>query len=280
MKVLFKIIKKITPPIIIDLSIKIFFTKKTKYGFNGNYETWELASQKTTGWETDVILKKINASINYSNEQNNSFERDGEIITSSNQNFPLMFSILDSINLEKLKLNIIDFGGSLGSHYYRYKPFINNSVKISWAIIEQKKYVDIAKEQNKNSELSFHYSISKALESNHFNTFFSSGTIQYIQKPFEILDEVIRNKFSTIILDRVFFIDDINDRICIQTVDPNIFYEASFPVWLFNEKKFKNYLSESYTLISEFMSEDNDNQIEGKKIYHKGFYFKLKNNKL
>jgi putative methyltransferase (TIGR04325 family) len=277
MKVIQKVVKKITPPIILDIVKGIFFTKKSKYGFHGNYASWKDASMNTTGWETEIILDKINQSTNQLEKKDDSFERDGEIISSTNQNFALMYSLIDSINIEKKELSIIDFGGSLGSHYKRYRHYINDGIKISWAIVEQKKYVDYAKKVNKNLELNFHYSISEALKLNNYNTFFSSGTIQYIEKPYELLDDLIHNKFSTIIFDRIFFIADITERICTQTADPNVFYEASFPVWLFNEVKFKRYLSIKYTLISEFMSEDADKEIEGKRIYHKGFYFKLKN---
>lgn len=276
MKSLRKIIKKITPPIILDTVIKLFLTKKTKYGFKGNYQSWELASKETTGWETDIILEKINQSTDQIEKKDGSFERDGEIISSSNQNFPLMYSLIDSINIEKKELSVIDFGGSLGAHYNRYSRFINNAIKISWSVVEQKKYVDYAKKINTNPELNFYYSISEAKNIHHCNTFFSSGTIQYIEKPYELIDKIIEYKFSNIIFDRIFFIDDIIERICTQTADPEIFYAASFPVWLFNEDKFKKHLSKKYILISEFMSEDGDNQTEGKRIYHKGFYFKLK----
>jgi putative methyltransferase (TIGR04325 family) len=91
------------------------------------------------------------------------------------------------------------------------------------------------------------------------------------------MDEIMGSNFSTIIFDRIFFLNDVNDRICIQKVNPELFYDASFPVWLFNEDKFKKHMSKKYTLISEFMSEDGDNQINGIRIYHKGFYYKLKN---
>jgi putative methyltransferase (TIGR04325 family) len=275
MKVLQTILKKITPPIILEIVKALFFTKKSKYGFQGNYTNWEEASKQTTGWETDIILDKINQSTNQLEKQNSSFERDGEIISSINQNFPLMYSLIDSINIEKKELSIIDFGGSLGAHYNRYRQFINNVIKISWAIVEQKKYVDYAKKINKNLELNFHYSISEALKTNNYNTFLSSGTIQYIEKPYKLMDEIMEYNFSTIIFDRIFFLNDVNDRICIQKVNPELFYDASFPVWLFNEDNFKKHMSKKYTLISEFMSEDGDNQIEGIRIYHKGFYYKL-----
>lgn len=278
MKYYSKIIRKALPPILTDIVTKVFYAKKKKYGFCGKYTNWELAVQQTTGWETSIILEKIKQSTNQLEIKNDSFERDGEIISSSNQNYPIMYSILNSVDLEKRDLKIIDFGGSLGTHYYRYKPFINNTIKVLWAIIEQKKYVDIAKSKNNNPEIIFHYSISEAKILNNYDTFFSSGTLQYIEKPYDLINEITNHKFSHIIFDRLFFIDDIEEQITTQSVDPNLFYEASFPVWLFNEMKFKNYLTQNYNLISEFKSEDDDNEIEGKRIYHKGFYFKIKNN--
>ena len=276
MKALQKIIKKITPPIFIEIVKGIFFSKKSKYGFHGNYTCWEEVSKQVTGWETDIIFDKINQSTNQLEKKDGSFERDGEIISSTNQNFPLIYSLINSINIEKKELSIIDFGGSLGTHYKRYRQFINNGIKISWAIVEQKKYVDYAKKVNKNLELNFHYSISESLKINNYSTFFSSGTIQYIEKPYKLMDEIMEYNFSTIVFDRIFFLNDVNDRICIQTVNPKLFYHASFSVWLFNETKFKKHMSKKYTLILEFMSEDGDNQIEGIRIYHKGFYYKLK----
>lgn len=276
MKALQKIIKKITPPIFIEMVKGIFFSKKSKYGFHGNYTCWEEVSKQVTGWETDIIFDKINQSTNQLEKKDDFFERDGEIISSTNQNFPLIYSLINSINIEKKELSIIDFGGSLGTHYKRYRQFINNGIKISWAIVEQKKYVDYAKKVNKNLELNFHYSISESLKINNYSTFFSSGTIQYIEKPYKLMDEIMDYNFSTIVFDRMFFLNDVNDRICIQTVNPKLFYHASFSVWLFNEAKFKKHMSKKYTLILEFMSEDGDNQIEGIRIYHKGFYYKLK----
>jgi putative methyltransferase (TIGR04325 family) len=276
MNALQKIIKKITPPIFIEIVKGIFFSKKSKYGFHGNYTCWEEVSKQVTGWETDIIFDKINQSTNQLEKKDGSFERDGEIISSTNQNFPLIYSLINSINIKKKELSIIDFGGSLGTHYKRYRQFINNGIKISWAIVEQKKYVDYAKKVNKNLELNFHYSISESLKINNYSTFFSSGTIQYIEKPYKLMDEIMEYNFSTIVFDRIFFLNDVNDRICIQTVNPKLFYHASFSVWLFNEAKFKKHMSKKYTLILEFMSEDGDNQIEGIRIYHKGFYYKLK----
>ena len=150
MNALQKIIKKITPPIFIEIVKGIFFSKKSKYGFHGNYTCWEEVSKQVTGWETDIIFDKINQSTNQLEKKDGFFERDGEIISSTNQNFPLIYSLINSINIEKKELSIIDFGGSLGTHYKRYRQFINNGIKISWAIVEQKKYVDYAKKVNKN----------------------------------------------------------------------------------------------------------------------------------
>jgi len=55
----------------------------------------------------------------------------------------------------------------------------------------------------------------------------------------------------------------------------NYFMTLVFPFGFLMKINSKTYVKK-YTLISEFMSEDGDNQIDGIRIYHKGFYYKLK----
>jgi len=62
-------------------------------------------------------------------------------------------------------LNVLDFGGFLGSSYYKCRGFLTGVKTLRWNIIEQEKFVDCGKEMFENSELSFYYSIEECLES-------------------------------------------------------------------------------------------------------------------
>ena len=95
-----------------------------------------------------------------------------------------------------------------------------------------------------------------------------SSVLQYLEKPYEILQELIDNSFEYIIIDRTFFLDIDNDKIMVQKV-PEEIYNASYPCWLLSKKKFLNFMGNDYILISEF-----DDYVGCKDA--KGFFFKHK----
>ena len=83
-----------------------------------------------------------------------------------------------------------------------------------------------------------------------------SSVIEYIEKPYELLNTLLSQlKVDYILIDRTPFIDG-NDKIVIQTVPTNI-YKASYPCHLFNLTKFKTFFtSNGYTLFEEFEALD------------------------
>ena len=275
MTALKKIARKIVPPIAFDI-IKFVKLKKTFYGFKGNYIDWKTAAAQCTGWESNDILEKVSQSTLNVKKNLSFFERDGELVSSQNYNFPVLAFLLRCINHEELELNVIDFGGSFGSHYFRFKPFLNPAYELNWSVVEQQHYVEHANKNFKNAELKFYTSIKEALLDNKTNTFLSSGTIQYLEKPYEFINNLINDSFDYIILDRIFMIEHQSDRIVIQEVNPDLFYNASFPAWLFNETRFIKAFLNKYELVAEFKSEDPDNSIDKLRIYHKGFFLKKK----
>ena len=44
-------------------------------------------------------------------------------------------------------LNIVDYGGSLGSNYFKIKDIIDQKYKNTWNIIEQKAFVNLGKKK-------------------------------------------------------------------------------------------------------------------------------------
>jgi hypothetical protein len=55
-------------------------------------------------------------------------------------------------------------------------------------------------------------------------------------------------------------------------------YNASYPVWFFNEKEFINKFSDKYSLEHSFLSEVSSPMklADGKNVYWKGFFLKRK----
>ena len=92
--------------------------------------------------------------------------------------------------------------------------------------------------------------------------------MQYIDKPYELLDDVLNEGFDVIVIDRTPF-SKSQETIKLQVVPPSI-YEASYPCWFFNESKFLNYLAnKNYKLIEQFGALDGENE----EYKFKGFIF-------
>jgi putative methyltransferase (TIGR04325 family) len=104
-----------------------------------------------------------------------------------------------------------------------------------------------------------------------------SGVIQYLEKPYALLEEVLSHKFDFLIFDRTTFIESGEDRLTIQKVKPTI-YEASYPAWFFNREKFLSFLSRDYELVAEFDALAGTIRINNRYGNDKGFIFSRRNN--
>ena len=257
------IIKKIVPGFIIKLITGLF------YGWHGNYRTWAEAKNRCTGYDSSIILEKvIESALKVKNGQAE-FERDSVTFANPEYSYQLLSSLLWAASLNNGKLNVMDFGGSLGSTYFQNIKVLSHLENLNWCIIEQKNYTEAGKTHFSDESLHFFESIAECVNSYKINVILLSSVLQYIEKPFALLNELIAIKPEFIIIDRTPFIEE-PDRITIQKVHPKI-YKATYPCWFFNKKKFIDYISQQYELIFEFDAFDRANI----KSQFKGFLFKL-----
>lgn len=224
------------------------------YGWYGNYKNWEKARLKTTGYSNRAIIEKIKESSLKVKNGEAIYERDGVLFDKIEYSLPLLSGLLYGVAVNK-RLKILDFGGSLGTSYYQSKKIIDRlNIDIKWAIVEQKDLVDIGKKEFENNILKFYYDIEKCLKEIEPEILILSVVLQYIEKPYELLDKLLNYDFNIIIIDNIPFLDnkDKDDIIKIQIVPKNI-YKASYPSWIFNENKIIAYFkNRGYEIIEIF----------------------------
>ena len=75
-----------------------------------------------------------------------------------------------------------------------------------------------------------------------------------------------------ILIDNTYFNYESRDRICIQTVPPDI-YEASYPCWFLHYEKVKTLLEQQYITISEHVN-TSGLYLDGRKIPYTGILLK------
>lgn len=261
-------LKSLTPPIAHVLSLR-FSGKET--GFSGNYRTWDDACRASGSYDTEVILNKVKDALLTVKRGEAVYERDSVLFDKVEYSWPLLAGILWVTSRNGNRLNLIDFGGSLGSTYYQNIKFLTHLVDLKWSIVEQKKFVECGQSLFENERLKFYRNLNECVGERHPDTILFSSVIQYLEKPYELLADVIERGFTYIIFDRTSFLKKGDDRITVQKVPPDI-YQASYPAWFFNRNKFLDFLREKYELMAEFDSFESF-RLEDQIAQNKGFIF-------
>lgn len=240
-------IKEFIPPIF----WKVYKNNPSEYGFFGNYPNWEAAMKDAEGYDKDIILETVKNSLLQVKEGKAVYERDSVLFDKIEYSFPVLTMLLKVALENQGKLSVLDFGGSLGSHYFQYRNFLADVKELQWSIVEQAKFVECGQEFFANNELKFYYDIDSCLQERNPQLILLSGVIQCLEKPYEMLEQILEKDFKYIVFDRTAFVKDNQEEILtLQKVPPSI-YPASYPAWFLNRKKFVGYFQEKYHLISE-----------------------------
>jgi putative methyltransferase (TIGR04325 family) len=235
------------------------------FGFNkknickGAYYSWEEALKNCTSYKADEILEKtLKATLAVKNGEA-TYERDSVLFDKIEYSWPLTAGILLAASKSSGKFNVLDFGGSLGTTYFQNRKIICELSDISWHIIEQPHYVEVAKKYIETSELRFYKNITELDEQIKINLVVLSSVLSYLERPYEVLDSLLKLNPPVIIIDRTSFNTNPDDKdvIRIQTVSPQI-YTASYPCRFFNETKLVSFIeSKGYKILEKFSSIDN-----------------------
>jgi len=266
-------IKKIIKPIVPPMLLEILKDKSGNCRYEGEYFDWDEARKKTAGYDDDKILAKVLQSAVKADSGEAVFERDSVLFDYIEYSWPLLAALLLAAAKNGGELNLLDFGGALGTTYRQNKKFLTQLKKITWNIVEQGKTVEAGQKNIKEKNIKFWASLDECLEKEKINLVVFSASIQYIKNPYELMTKIVKQRIGTMVIDRLI-VSSREDFITIQTVPKNI-YEASYPLWIMNEDKLKKYFQAAgYKLLEEF-----DDLIGGKiKINkqdaeHRGYIF-------
>ncbi|KYJ86925.1 TIGR04325 family methyltransferase [Sulfurovum riftiae] len=263
------LIKQLTPPILMDAFNKF---RNHKYGWKGNYGTWQQAKKDSNGYDADEILQTVKNALLKVKKGEAAYERDGVIFDAVQYSWPLLSGLMFCAAKMEGELAVLDLGGSLGSTYYQNKKFLDKLKNVTWNIVEQKHFVDTGKEEFEDDRLKFFYDVDECIIKERPDVLLLSSVLQYIEKPYELLEDILRNDFEYILIDRTPFSKKGNDEIKLQVVTPDI-YEASYPCWFFNELEFIKYFEkQGYGLVEKFKGADG----EDKEVVFKGFIMERK----
>lgn len=249
--------------------------KKNPYGWFGDYKKWGSLTALSGGYEAEAILDKTkNALLKVKNGQA-VYERDSVLFDKKIYPYSVISALLYTAVECGNQLNVLDFGGSLGSTYYQVRDVIPPAVQLYWSVVEQENYVRCGQQFFEDEILKFHFTIEESMADRQADVLLLSSVVQYLEKPHEFLEGIRQYNFKYILIDRTAFVKgERDDRLTLQVVPPDI-YEAHYPAWFFNEKRFLEHF-EGYDIKMEFESfvaGEQEMEIDHVKAgYDKGFF--------
>lgn len=242
-----RFIKSLVPPIVLSIFKKI---KSSEYGWHGNFKSWKEAQNASTGYDSNEIIQKVQDSLLKVKNGEAVYERDSVIFDEIQYSWPLLAGLMFA-SAKAGVLKVLDFGGSLGSTYFQNKKFLDRLDSVSWSIVEQKHFVDVGSINFEDERLKFYYDVESCIEKEKPNILLVSSVLQYIEKPHDLLEELLKNDFEFVIFDRTPFCVENKDIIKLQIVPPSI-YTASYPCWFFEFDKLINLFDNKYKVIEIF----------------------------
>lgn len=224
--------------------------RKKKY-FSGPYKSWEIAQSKSNGYNSNEIFEKVKISADKIKKNQIGYERDSVILLDDDYDQNIL-SIFDNFLDEKYKvLNILDFGGSIGSLYFKYRKKINLS--FNWSIIEQQNFVNEGIKNFQNNELNFFYNIEDYASKHKVDVVLLSSTLQYLKNYKDIIFKLIDLNPKYIIILKTPFSTKKNNEVFIQKPLKHI-YKSTYPSWIFSYDYILNIMEKNFTLENKILS--------------------------
>jgi len=251
-----KFIKLLIPPLLVEGCHTLCSRLgANRYGLSGNYSSWNEAMRNSTGYDSETILEKTKTALLKVKNGEAVYERDSVLFDEVQYAWPILAGLMWVAAQSGGNLNVLDFGGSLGSTYFQNSSFLRYLPNVRWNIIEQRRHVEAGKEWLEEERLKFYFKIEECLAETKPNVVILSGILQCLEHPYDKLREMLELRCEYIIIDRTPFWDGSMDRLCIQNVPPSI-YSASYPSWIFSIQRFRSYLGKEWKILVEFKSID------------------------
>jgi len=254
------IFRLVAPPFFIHLVKRLSSNSlSASYGLSGDYRSWDEAMAESTGYDSGIILEKTKVSLLKVKNGEAVYERDSVLFDKIQYAWPLLAGLMWVAARCEGSLNVLDFGGSLGSSYFQNRVFLSALPNVRWNIIEQSNYVEIGKVYFEDDHLRFYAGITDCLTDTKPNVVLLSSVLQYLEHPHAVFQHIQEISCEQIIIDRTPFWTGPTDHLCVQTVPASI-YQASYPSWIFSQPKFLSHIKEDWEILVTF---DNSDRLPG-----------------
>ena len=230
--------------------LRIVRNIRRRGAFFGDYRSWADALAASKGYADEAVLAKVVSATRDVTAGRGRWDRDGAVFNTMEVNAPLLAALRRIADAELGQLDLVDFGGALGSTWRQHREALKDIRRVRWRVVEQPHYVDSGREFA-DAALAFYASLDDALSEGTVSTVLFSSVLPYVEQPRALLAEVARRGVRHIVIDRTSFAADGRERIVVQRV-PAALGGGSYPCWLFARDKLLAPMMAQYRLVNEW----------------------------
>jgi putative methyltransferase (TIGR04325 family) len=223
--------------------------------YSGPFASLEQARRQTSGYDDDAILAKVQKATGDVLSGKARYEQDGCTFQAEPPPDQALAGLLLAASVCSGRISVLDFGGSLGSHYLRWSPLLSRIPELNWCVVEQDHFVRAGRRLHGHDPRIRFESDIEAAKTYRPNVVLASGVLQYLDAPHATLARLCALNTEVIILDRTAFSDDGEDRIYAQHV-PRQLQRSSYPLTALAASRVEGALSATHVLVQEFPTRD------------------------
>ncbi|MCU1279095.1 MAG: hypothetical protein JWM53_2641 [bacterium] len=259
--------KRLLPPLIVELAAR---HRSAGSVWSGDYGSWADATADSIGYDSDVILERVREAALKVKRGEAVYERDSVLFEEIEYSWPTLAALLWIAARNGGRLDVLDFGGALGSTYQQNRRFLAALAEVRWSVVEQPRLVACGKQLFADEQLRFYESIDACLAERAPQVVLLSSVLQYLEQPHALL-QCLRDRFPLVVLDLTPVAAEARDRLTVQTVPPSI-YPARYPCWIFSEELLLAELKRHFDVVAEFDSHlGQDIRIGRRRVRYRGF---------
>ena len=157
--------------------------------FRGRYATWAEARAASGGYDQRTIVERVLAATLAVRAGDAAFERDGVRFAEPAVEPGLWRALGQIAAAQAGNLRVIDFGGSLGSTYWRHRDRLDALPRVVWDVVEQEGFVRAGRRYLSDSPVRFFSSVAEAEQAGAHDVLLVSTSLQYLEAPAAAVEE-------------------------------------------------------------------------------------------
>ena len=174
--------------------------RRRNKGVVGSYRTWDQALAATGPYQPDMDTL-IDAVRRYRDDEPSPLNLYDP--SCKGVSYPLLAGLLTASARCGGRLSVLDFGGSLGQTYFGLRYTLQYLPSpVTWCVVDQPECCEAGVRLFQSDRLRFYASVEEAAAQHGLNTVVCSGTLQYLDRPYETLDLLARLRYPNFIFDR------------------------------------------------------------------------------